>query len=397
MKLDMTFHQTDQSFAAEFERLQAVCSVISVNGKTGAVQLTAEDVGALAQDAVQPGTIICTASDKIMKVEDSAEYALKGLTLYGKTTQNGTPAPDAPVALESVGNSGTINITVCGKNMFGGEVFANKLLELNPDKVTIDKDAKTVTYRPFNGLLFNSFKQNTQYTFFIYGYSKDQSDGNANLRVYYTDNTNESVRFNRDSIGVPHGKAFVSKKGKTIKRFALLYQSGITVLYYDKCGVFEGVLTEDEFEQYVEPQTLTASTPNGLNGIPVSSGGNYTDSNGQQWVCDEIDFAKGVYVQRIAKIDSYTGEAVGDAFLSTTGELSKGATVLYPLAEVLETALTEEELAQYTALHTYYPVTTVLNDGGAQMKLGYVADTKNYIDKKFIELQNAILSLGGNV
>ena len=36
-----------------------------------------------------------------------------------------------------------------------------------------------------------------------------------------------------------------------------------------------------------------------LRGIPVSSGGNFTDANGQKWVCDEVDFARGVYVQRI--------------------------------------------------------------------------------------------------
>lgn len=48
-------------------------------------------------------------------------------------------------------------------------------------------------------------------------------------------------------------------------------------------------------------QSVPFSTPNGLPGIPVASGGNYTDADGRQWVCDEIDFARGVYVQRIAK------------------------------------------------------------------------------------------------
>lgn len=50
-----------------------------------------------------------------------------------------------------------------------------------------------------------------------------------------------------------------------------------------------------------EPQSMFIATPNGLPGIPVSYGGNYTDADGQRWICDEIDFAKGVYVQRIAK------------------------------------------------------------------------------------------------
>lgn len=47
-------------------------------------------------------------------------------------------------------------------------------------------------------------------------------------------------------------------------------------------------------------QSVSFSTPNGLPGIPVTSGGNYTDENGQQWVCDEVDLGRGVYVQRIA-------------------------------------------------------------------------------------------------
>lgn len=48
-----------------------------------------------------------------------------------------------------------------------------------------------------------------------------------------------------------------------------------------------------DYEPYHVPQTLTLNTPNGLPGIPVSSGGNYTDSSGRQWICDEVDFRGG--------------------------------------------------------------------------------------------------------
>lgn len=51
------------------------------------------------------------------------------------------------------------------------------------------------------------------------------------------------------------------------------------------------------WEPYVGQQTMVTNRT--LSGIPVTSGGNYTDSNGQQWVCDEIDFERGVYVKRI--------------------------------------------------------------------------------------------------
>ena len=49
-----------------------------------------------------------------------------------------------------------------------------------------------------------------------------------------------------------------------------------------------------------ERQTITLQTPNSLPGIPVTSGGNYTDPQGQQWICDEVDLERGVMVQRIA-------------------------------------------------------------------------------------------------
>lgn len=50
-------------------------------------------------------------------------------------------------------------------------------------------------------------------------------------------------------------------------------------------------------------QLLTLPTPNGLPGIPVTSGGNYTDQNGQQWICDEVDLERGVKVQRVKVLD----------------------------------------------------------------------------------------------
>lgn len=61
-------------------------------------------------------------------------------------------------------------------------------------------------------------------------------------------------------------------------------------------------------------QTLTLPTPNGLPGIPVTSGGNYTDPQGQQWVCDEVDLQRGVKVQRVKSRRILSSE-VNDAIL----------------------------------------------------------------------------------
>lgn len=64
-----------------------------------------------------------------------------------------------------------------------------------------------------------------------------------------------------------------------------------------------GTITVTVSDGAEQSQTLLISTPNGLPGILVTSGGNYTDADGQQWVCDEIDFARKKYVQRFKTLE----------------------------------------------------------------------------------------------
>src|SRR5699024_3975108 len=55
-------------------------------------------------------------------------------------------------------------------------------------------------------------------------------------------------------------------------------------------------------------QSLTVSTPSGLLGVPVESGGNYTDTRGQQLVCDVIDLNanKRIANNTIVKVNDYS-------------------------------------------------------------------------------------------
>nr|DAY69488.1 MAG TPA: hypothetical protein [Caudoviricetes sp.] len=199
------------------------------------------------------------------------------------------------------------------------------------------------------------------------------------------------------------------------------------------------------FEPYKPAQTLTIPTPTSLPGIKVDSGGNYTDASGQQWVCDEIDLERGKYVQRIyscrkedcsivkwsngeyfvicyeVPTPSVKEKAVCSAtniishswingakphyFLQTNGQkviialgvdycfsetemrkiLDRGIEFIYVIETPIEHDLPPEVIEAYKKLHTNYPVTTVLNDAGAGMKVEYVADTKNYTDNKIAE------------
>lgn len=274
--------------------------------------------------------IVNNSFGDFISLTDSAERPIMGMKLYGKTTQNGTPTPEAPVPLDSVGDDGSVTV---------------------------------------------------------------------------------------------------------------------------KVGTSE---TDDN------PQSLTISTPNGLPGIPVASGGNYTDGSGQQWVCDEMDFENGVYVRRIGVVDfanpntivlsrssigisgkyrmviandsepvsssgitknlfctvapagnaNETWVGTNCACYATIGSIllylediaamtgaeatewlrERSVKVQYILATPTVTALSAEQLAQYSTLHTNYPSTTIINDEDAGMEVKYVADTKLYIDKKFDQLAAAMLN-----
>ena len=116
-------------------------------------------------------------------------------------------------------------------------------------------------------------------------------------------------------------------------------------------------------------QTLTVNTPNGLCGIPVDTGGNYTDITGQQWVCDEVDFERNVFVKRIGRIASYNNEQLSTKYMSTTGKLTTGSSVIYILTTPIETPLTAEELSAYKAIKSYPHYTHIKSAAELRVKL----------------------------
>lgn len=122
-----------------------------------------------------------------------------------------------------------------------------------------------------------------------------------------------------------------------------------------------------------------------LPGIPVDSGGNYTDPDGQQWVCDTIDVVAKQKTQRIGIIDGYNGESVGDVWMSTTGQLTTGAKVVYQLDEPITSQISVEVPTAYDG------TTNVVATDGAGLSLRYVADTQKYIDNKIAAISAAML------
>jgi hypothetical protein len=115
--------------------------------------------------------------------------------------------------------------------------------------------------------------------------------------------------------------------------------------------------TKNEFEPYKE-QTITLSDPITLRGIRLSSGGNIT-IDGQQYIADYIDSLTGKINRLNGYIDSYNGEEVGTIYMSTTGQLTTGAKVIYKLSQPTQEDLPQQDQEAIRALTTYYPNTVI--------------------------------------
>lgn len=257
-------------------------------------------------------------------------------------------------------------------------------------------------------------------------------------RYYTEEEIDEILKFVRENAGTSivindaadHQFLEMSLFGKTVQEGTPTVEAPIEMISAGEDGnISVSVSNETEVVS-----SATFNTPNGLLGIPVSTGGNYTDANGQRWISDEIDLDRGVYIQRCKKqvfdgsqgtLDYYSGycrikwsgqttssRGLCDKFIYTTVYSNRGIgnngtffsipgsmincttaaewrtwieanpiTVIYALATPIETALTTEELNAYKALKTIPDYTLVANDEDVYMTLEYATLRTDEIEK----------------
>lgn len=334
-----------------------------------------------------------------------------------------SPSPEYPQEIKSAGQSGEIGVTVTGTNLLPFEVGQKgNGFEVFADGVQVDVDRETDIYAvgQNNGNIesgYDEFALMTAGKYYIYSGTQDVYLYVVVWRKGKNVILGYSVGTNAAQIEIMDGDKF-----RIFLRTAAAFKGKV------KAMITRTPMNATSYEPYKPVQKLIVPTPNGLPGIPVSSGGNYTDEKGQQWVCDEVDFKKGVYVQRIAKYISSGGEnliapstrdgvdqyiiavkseidknflsfgfsnkfkcknmfeantfTVTDMFIyfrfaentqtpETIREVLNGCEFWYVLATPIETPLSSADLAAYSALRTYSPTTTVINDAGAGMSVGY--------------------------
>ena len=355
-------------------KMQAVAEAFTADREQ--VATNKEDIGSLKEDTAvlqkRQNILVGSETGNPVSCNDVYSAPLCGLTVYGKSTQDGTPTPDAPVPIVSVGDGGSVAVKVMSRN----------ILDMRKSNKSVNGAGITYT-------------RNADYSFTRTGTATDKTGnlwlaGNFNIAPL-TDGSNVFCTLKKGVKYSITGCVLLTKtqvgtiksaKGKNFTPTEDMHITGVRNEEFDVGKtyndiVYPAVYVEEKALQY-EPyrkQLLTMPTPNGLPGIPVMSGGNYTDQNGQQWVCDAVDLERGVKVQRVDKT----------AFDSTKTLTEQNAILATPI----ETPLTPAEITAYKALTAYAPDTVVQASDGAGIKLDYQRDV-NLVVKN---LEDAIASM----
>lgn len=288
------------------------------------------------------GTTILMQSQQVPK-------SFRSLKIYGKSTQNGTPSPESPAPIETAGSDGAVNVNLTGANLLFG-IYNGFLSNADGSITSTSEKIKVTDFIPIcvcgniYTYIYNYASNNPLNYVYRIGFYKSDKSWIKNIPFDTAD---------KKTVEIPAGSYYV--------RFSYIKNTKAMASFFD-------------FNSYSEPnnETFPMSTPNGLPGIPVESGGNYTDESGQQWIADVKDYGTGKYTQNIGQIASYNGEGVGDVWMSSTGQLTTGANVIYQLATPIVTDLPAEEIEAYKALKTYTPTTVISSDSGVWLEADLV-------------------------
>lgn len=324
----------------------ALDTTLTHEGEAADAKATGDAISAVK---ARQNVLVGTETGNPIAVDDAFPAPLCGLTVYGKSTQDGTPTPDAPVPIVSAGEGGSMAVKVTGKNLLNPALFQNH------------------KYQNFN-VETGYYVIDDSNDYWITGIQPCLPNTTYHLNAY------------------TEGGCFYDEKKNVLGTigFEFTVKTPVKCAYY--CANFAvnrlpygspiiATVSEPATYSPYREQLLTLPTPAGLPGIPVTSGGNYADSTGQQWVCDEVDLERGVKVQRVDKT----------AFDSTKTLAEQNAILATPI----ETPLTPAEIAAYKAITAYAPDTVVQASDGAGVKLDYQRDV-NIVIKKF---EDAIASM----
>lgn len=396
------------------------------------LKMVGQDIvsGAMGFVGTEPGKLyrmgslngVAEASGNPLTLKRCKNKPLRGLTIYGKSEQFKT--------------TGANSFNVDSKQ--SGFVSGIKI----GDKVEVSQNASYPKAVYFDEIAVDPTKR---YSFCFWDGSTVLSNDNVRIRIYNDDNVVTEIPAKNNVVNKKFADGTTKVRVLILDKFPNLvgmFCEGSTLKAYEPYTGGQPSPSPDypqEIKSVVNPvvkisngdgtESQTVALPYTLNAIPVPSGGNYTDENGQQWIADYVDMAKGKLVRNILKwyladidgIDGFensgmyhfkisklgiNGSKIGlsnmfkiqnnrylhtnsTLFVSVDGKAAslylgdmtasdmkkwiaeKNPEVYSLMLTPQETPLTPDEIAVYKTLHTYTGITNISNDAEAWMQVTY--------------------------
>ena len=193
-----------------------------------------------------------------------------------------SPSPDYPQEIKSVVEP---EVKITGKNLYDfGKYIGEYTLNGSNIKASVSKDG-TFTVRgtteTYASVAIGNFRVD-----FPNGDYYVSDSGKKNIIIQAIGEKGAEFR-----TGETDTHKFIN--GKRSDLYIVALQAGTFNVTFRPmiCKEKEELSTSEPYHE----QTVTL--PYTLNAIPVSSGGNYTDENGQQWIADYVDVKRGKLVR----------------------------------------------------------------------------------------------------
>ena len=398
--------------------------------------------------------IVCS-TDKASScyLNDSSRNHIKVLSLYGNSIQSSVPTPTAPATIENVNNP---NITLYRKNLFDASKAVasmnSKAQLVEWDRQNCSITFTTNSDNANSGVYF----RHTTLINFGQGYGVDytklngkpvtlsfdiQSDVDCKMAVQFTKYSYTSVNISSTKQRFSVTEVVdMSKLSKAICFYLNNVEATVTISNiqievssiatdYEKCNanqvssdctlcavnnIADTLTVNADCTGYITQNLLYERLASGKSQsgsswrYSTTSKRFYRDDNRYKanygmpnLLCSHFevkDNERDVTLDNTIGFTAGTGTGIAIRMLQFDGDVtaweswldSNEVYVLVPLKKPIITELSKEQVAEILSLYTYYPSTTVVSDCDSQ--LTYIADPKNYIDNKILEVATALVA-----